>query len=207
MNLHLPPWIDRSEWEPVGSRGAWYRVGKPHTTAYYIKTCEWCDREYLGRQNQRFCSASCAAFAVPPSPRKDTPKYQAAHSRVWKVRGKASDHACVDCGSPADEWSYDHADPDEVTDKPSRFAGNILTWSAKPEHYKPRCAKCHRTWDGLVGDGHPRPRAKLAENAVREIRLLHATGQWSQKALGEKYDTPTSNISKIVTRRNWKHVE
>src|SRR5690606_2960253 len=44
--------------------------------------------------------------------RKDVVGYGAAHERVYRKRGRASQHDCVDCGERAEEWSYDHSDPD-----------------------------------------------------------------------------------------------
>ena len=66
-------------------------------------------------------------------------QHRAAHERVKARRGKASQHACADCGGPAQHWSYDHLDPDEIrTDRP---------FSADPAHYEPRCVPCHKRFD------------------------------------------------------------
>jgi hypothetical protein len=73
--------------------------------------------------------------------RKPVPGYVAAHARVWKERGKAKQQPCVDCTAPADDWSYDHTDPDEMRDEQGR------AYSGKPEHYSPRCKPCHRVFD------------------------------------------------------------
>lgn len=71
--------------------------------------------------------------------------YTAAHQRVYRTKGSANLHPCVDCGSTAREWSYDHSDPGEwSTLSPT---GAPLVYSGKPEHYVPRCTSCHRLFD------------------------------------------------------------
>lgn len=69
------------------------------------------------------------------------PGYQAAHLRVEAIRGKAINHACIDCGRRGAEWSYNHADPDELSD------ANGRRYSTNPVNYDPRCIPCHRTLD------------------------------------------------------------
>lgn len=74
--------------------------------------------------------------------RKDGPVgYQAAHDRLTVDLGPATDRECSDCGRPAAHWSYDHADPDELTD----WRG--LPYSLEASHYAPRCHACHRRLD------------------------------------------------------------
>lgn len=73
--------------------------------------------------------------------RQDNIGYNSAHLRVRLDRGRAGDLACVDCGSPAQHWSYDHKDEAEMMDDRGR------PYSAKTEHYEPRCVACHRAFD------------------------------------------------------------
>jgi len=75
--------------------------------------------------------------------------YIGAHTRVHRERGKAKYFACVDCGGPARDWSYDHTDPDEVTGQHVTGSGRTTTatYSLKPEHYSPRCKSCHSKFD------------------------------------------------------------
>ena len=49
--------------------------------------------------------------------------------------------------------------------------------------------------------------AKLDEEKVREIRRLYATGRYSQLKLGEMYGINQSNISEVVRRKTWAHVD
>ena len=69
-------------------------------------------------------------------------KYRAAHWRVQSDRGPASAHACVDCGLPAQHWSYDHCDREEL------MSDTGQPYSLKAHHYDARCAPCHATFDG-----------------------------------------------------------
>lgn len=66
------------------------------------------------------------------------------HKRLERQRGSARDHACVDCGGPAREWSYDHTDPDALT---CDVRGSVLAYSLDLDRYEPRCVRCHRRFD------------------------------------------------------------
>lgn len=78
----------------------------------------------------------------------DAVSYSAAHDRVRKARGPAGDQKCFDCGEVAMQWSYDHLDPDELVepDDPKQ-----KPYSAKAEHYQPRCLPCHWRMDHPTG--------------------------------------------------------
>ena len=67
--------------------------------------------------------------------------YNAAHIRLRRERGRAAEHACVDCGNPADHWSYDNQDPNELVD------AACGRYSADVDHYWPRCVRCHSAFD------------------------------------------------------------
>ena len=43
-----------------------------------------------------------------PSWKGDDVKYEAVHSRLRKYRGSATKFPCVDCGKPAQGWSFKH---------------------------------------------------------------------------------------------------
>jgi hypothetical protein len=57
----------------------------------------------------------------------------------------ASEHACVHCSRRAQEWAYDHNDPDERVNPPD--ARDRGPFSLKVEHYLPLCKSCHRRFD------------------------------------------------------------
>ena len=70
--------------------------------------------------------------------------YSGAHQRLRKERGPASAHPCADCGSPAAQWSYNRADPNE---KANEYRGVAVVYSTDPSQYEPRCVPCHKRFD------------------------------------------------------------
>lgn len=74
----------------------------------------------------------------------DDATYSAAHQRVRKLRGRASDAPCVDCGAAAAQWSYDRNDPNE---KSGEYQGRPTVYSTDADHYSPRCVPCHKRFD------------------------------------------------------------
>lgn len=80
--------------------------------------------------------------------RTGSTSYRTTHKRVRAARGRADSHPCTDCGGRAQEWSYDQADPHEVTEV---VRGWPLAYSTDPARYEPRCIPCHRTFDGHWG--------------------------------------------------------
>lgn len=95
---------------------------------------------HLQKRGQSSCAA-CAAF----SRRRDDAGYGAAHDRVRRERGSATLHRCVDCGTGARHWSYDHGDPEELTAVVP--GGYEVAYSLDPDHYAPRCVPCHKRFD------------------------------------------------------------
>lgn len=77
--------------------------------------------------------------------RSDDICYSSAHDRVRNDRGAVQQHPCVDCQRPAQHWSYNHDDPDEKI--AHGLSANGIAYSLKPEHYSPRCVRCHKRFD------------------------------------------------------------
>src|SRR5690625_4837991 len=71
--------------------------------------------------------------------RLDAVGYTAAHDRLRSDRGRVQGYSCVDCGDRAEQWSYDHSDPDELM-----CPRMGLPYSLDPECYSPRCVPCHK---------------------------------------------------------------
>lgn len=91
--------------------------------------------------------------------------YSGVHERLRRTRGDASTHACVACGDPARDWSYQGGDPDE-RHEPTTGA----PYSLDPERYVPRCRPCHRAYDG--------PGSKrLTAAQVADIRARYVPGR------------------------------
>lgn len=51
------------------------------------------------------------------------------------------------CPAVAEEWSYDHGDPDELA---GLDHGRELPYSLKIQHYQPLCTPCHRRFDNSI---------------------------------------------------------
>lgn len=69
--------------------------------------------------------------------------YGGAHMRVRKSRGSAKQYPCVrGCGKQAQQWAYDHQDPDELW---SDYHG--VPYSQHPHHYLAMCIPCHKRFD------------------------------------------------------------
>ena len=73
-------------------------------------------------------------------------KYSTAHSRVLKVKGRASNQSCVECGAQAHDWSYSGLDEFAVCDTSQKGRG-LVTYSLDPAFYEPRCRACHQRGD------------------------------------------------------------
>ena len=82
----------------------------------------------------------------------DQPGYGAAHERVTREKGRASEHDCVDCGDAAYHWSYTHQCKDEVV---RDVRGYIIAYSPHPDQYVPRCVPCHKRFDLGRNDSFP----------------------------------------------------
>lgn len=141
----------------------WRRTGDPlglrrRTASADPCAVEGCDRRAHGRgwckmHHHRFLRTGSPDVVRPigytppgpthPSWQGDNITYLRAHRRLDSIRGRASSHACVDCGGPAAEWSYDGLDPDQKTGT----GRSPYAYSVKPEHYHPRCVRCHRQFD------------------------------------------------------------
>lgn len=66
----------------------------------------------------------------------DEVRYLGAHKRVYRARGRADQHTCVDCHQPANQWSYNHDDPAEHTEV---IADTLVAFS-KPQQTPPAMA-------------------------------------------------------------------
>lgn len=77
--------------------------------------------------------------------RRDDAGYTAAHQRCRSDRGRVQEHPCIDCGNPAQHWSYNHDDADERI--AYGLSANGVAYSLDPDHYSPRCVSCHKVFD------------------------------------------------------------
>lgn len=152
--------------------------------------------------------------------------YDNAHRAVVVVlRGKARTHPCADCGGPALDWSLNHKTAAVLLDLVDG------EFSEDPADYVARCRHCHWLYDGLVsnlGDvakfgaangffgrhhreeskryGAENPQAKVTKADVRGIRRRAAAGEL-QKDLAGAFGLQKMQVSRIVRRERWAHVE
>ncbi|MCX4655529.1 hypothetical protein OG249_26990 [Streptomyces microflavus] len=71
--------------------------------------------------------------------------YGTAHHHVAEAKGRAAEHRCIRCSSPAEHWALLHGEPDIKRDGTGRDAGR--PFSINPEQYAPMCRSCHVRWD------------------------------------------------------------
>ena len=81
-----------------------------------------------------------AAGPTHPAYKGEAVTYSGAHMRVRAWRGRADQYSCIDCGRQAQQWSYDHRDPAEMSCREGPFSVDV--W-----HYEPRCVSCHKAYD------------------------------------------------------------
>lgn len=75
-----------------------------------------------------------------------------------------------------------------------------LSWGTKKEN------AADRELQGQTQRGESNRMAKLTVEVVRKIRELYATGEYSQKRLGDMFGVRQTAIFKIVNRKHWTHV-
>lgn len=113
-----------------------------------------------------------------------------AHRLSWEIangpipKGMNVCHRCDNriCVNPAHLFLGTHAD--NVADMWAKERG-----SAPPLHR-----------------GERNPSAKLTDDAVRQIRALHATGEHSQAALARRFRVTQSAVWQVIHRKKWTHV-
>lgn len=128
----------RAMWLCRCSCGNEKRVASRHLRSGAIISCG-CYVRSLAADNARRGAHKITGSLSPLH--KQVVGYGAAHGRVRKVRGRACNHACVDCGGAALHWSYNLTDPDELVSPGGQ------RYSLDPAHYSPRCTPCHSAHD------------------------------------------------------------
>ena len=126
--------------------GRWLRTGTPHKRAPMVCSVDGCWRPYKSRG---WCEAHLSRWRRTgdpggPLPTERTVTYNSAHRRIYRARGDADEFSCLHCGVSAQQWAYDHADPNAITDQGPVF-------SLEPSHYIPLCRSCHKRFDKKPG--------------------------------------------------------
>jgi DNA-directed RNA polymerase subunit RPC12/RpoP len=138
------------------------------------------------RRGRKSCSRACGYQLARATRQAPNPSYDVWHHRVTKARGPASGYACVDCGNPAQDWSTVNPSSDDIQ---ARF--------------QPRCRRCHRRFDGAVGEGNRR--AKLTGERVRQLRARRADGL-TYRQLAAEFGISDVSACAAVNRKTWAHV-
>lgn len=97
--------------------------------------------------------------------------YTAAHDRVRRLHGSASEHPCSQCGDAAYHWAYDHSDPHELVQV---INGSACPYSPDPDRYRPMCVPCHKEYDlailsGLTVEGLQAALDDLTEDELDDL--------------------------------------
>ena len=90
--------------------------------------------------------------------------YYSAHRRVWRVKGKAVEHACVRCGGQASEWAYKHDDPcpnEWTSPRGYKYSGDV-------DRYAPMCHPCHVDYDKPSITHCPQGHEYVGENLIMD---------------------------------------
>lgn len=166
-----------------GTRSCGCSRGEPK---HAQKHCPVCGTLARIRRGQKSCSRACGFQLARAARQAADPSYDVWHHRVTRACGPASGYVCVDCGQPAQDWS---------TVNPS--AGDVRA------RFQPRCRKCHRCYDGALGEGNPR--AKLTDGKVRQLRARRADGL-TYRQLGAEFGISDVSAWAAVNRATWAHV-
>lgn len=81
-----------------------------------------------------------------PNWRGEDITYRTAHTRLTSQRGRASLYPCSWCGCVAEDWAYDHCDPDALSSPEG------MLYSVRTDHYQPMCRTCHKAFDTQFGE-------------------------------------------------------
>ncbi len=79
-----------------------------------------------------------------------------------------------------------------------------LEWMTKSENEKHACRVLGKAPPLVAGETNGQ--SKLTDEDVIEIRRLYATGEHTQRELGDRFGVDRATIGLIVRRETWKHV-
>jgi len=133
--------------EPVATRQ--YPVG-----LRYAKTCgrDECKSEALkrgGRKNRGKKHSEDTRANMSRAHRQDNSKYIAAHMRVRRLRGSASEYICP-CGRPAVHWAFQWRITLQdrwMIDPGSTSRGGLSLYSLTESDYEAMCGRCASWYD------------------------------------------------------------
>lgn len=167
---------------------------------FEMKICPQCCEKKLIPVRNTFCSKSCSVSANhrqglykplrgPDSPawKGDEVSYQNQHTRIYRLRGKASHCANREqkgCTGQRFEWAHVHGtDPGD------------------PTNYTSLCISCHRSYD--VSRGADNPLAKLTDEQVAAIKSLYVPRVYSQARLASEFGVSQTVISTVIRGKRY----
>ena len=80
-------------------------------------------------------------------PRKDVVSYWGMHGRLKVNKGSASKHQCIDCGTPANDWTWNNSCSNVLYGVARKDRPNLNPYCVHLEHYEARCTSCHMIFD------------------------------------------------------------
>lgn len=195
--------------------------------AWVWKQCEhpdcqnghWAKRWDVERGRGRYCSPSCARLATGESRRV------AIAERFWEKVAIVDDAESCWLWQAGTSGGYGMIKYKGRHHEAHRIA-YMLTYGEIPDGLfvlhrcdVPACCRPEHLFLGTQADnmedrrdkgrhphGETHPLSKLTESDVRTIRQLHKAG-WSMNRLAKRFDVTSANISAIVKRKTWTHVE
>lgn len=102
-------------------------------------------------------------------------------------------------GEPADK-ALEAAHAPIICHRRDCVAPLHLRWATRKEQSE------DKRLDGTSLNGERHGQARLTADQVREIRSRYATGNETQKKLGDEYGVWQSTVSQIVLRRKWRQI-
>lgn len=89
---------------------------------------------------------------------------------------------------------------------PARLVAAHRAMALHPESHPRGVAHWTHQQPERISRGERNGGAHLTESAVREIRRLYETGQWSKRALGARFSVTGSTVAQIVHGHTWRHL-
>jgi hypothetical protein len=135
--------------------------------------------------------------------RRPPETYRQVHKRLVCDRGPASNHLCVDCSNPADDWSHSWPTWEDVAQD---IRHPRATFSTNLDAYVPRCMPCHTRLDHTPAawnyGGGRAGGYKLTESDVALIR----TSRLSGSALARRLGVSPNAVSRVRLGKTWKFI-
>lgn len=114
-----------------------------------MSTCQLPDCD-LQNHAKGYCREHYRQWAYHGDPlariraKRGTFTYQTMHEHLRRTLGQAEWWLCVDCGSPANQWSLNHGSGNL---RVGEHHGSRVLYSLNRADYDPRCHPCHKQYD------------------------------------------------------------